>query len=77
MYTRAFIIGSEDRKRIKCSVIVHEKNVSFVPEKIFVCDYMLISLWNGVCKRLTDVMNETTFMLVSKKNCHLLWKKFF
>ena len=76
MYTRTFIIGSEDGKKIKCSVIVHEKNVSFIPEKIFVCNcYVDFALklrlqkinWEDIYHEVTDVMNKTTFMLVSKK----------
>ena len=85
MYTSTFIIGSEDRKRIKCSLIVHEKNVSFFPKKIFVCDcYVDFTLnwhlqktnWKDIYHKVTDVMNETTFMLVSKK-LSLVVKKVF
>ena len=73
MYTRTFIIGSEDGEWIKCSVIVHEKNLGFVPKKIFVCNcYVDFTLkwhlqktnWEDIYHEVTDVMNETTFILV-------------
>ena len=82
MYT---IIGSKNGERTECFAVVEEKKLNVVSEKIFVCDcYMDFGLkwqlqttnWENIYHEVTEIMNETTFMLFSKK-CVICCEKSF
>ena len=82
MYT---IIGSDNGERIECSAVVEEK-INVVPKKIFVCDcYFDFGLkwqlqktnWENIYHEVIEIMNETTFMLFSKKCVICCEKTFF
>ena len=86
MCTKTCINGSENGERIKCSAVVEEKKVSVVPKKIFVCDCYLDFVfkwklqktnWENVYDEVTEIMNEATFMLFSKKFVIYYEKSFF
>ena len=84
MYT---IIGSENGEKIECSAVVEEKKkLNVVPKTIFVCDcYFDFGLkwqlqktnWENIYHEVTEIMNETTFMLFSKKFVICCEKIFF
>ena len=82
-YTKTCIIGSENGERIKCSAIVEEKK-NVVLKKIFACDNFDFGLkwqlqktnWENIYHEVTEIMNETTFMLFSKK-CVIYFEKSF
>ena len=81
--TKTCIIGSENGERIKCSAIVEEKK-NVVLKKIFACDNFDFGLkwqlqktnWENIYHEVTEIMNETTFMLFSKK-CVIYFEKSF
>ena len=78
------IIGSKNGEKIECSPIVEEKKLNVVPKKIFVGDYFDFGLkWRlqktnceNICPEVTEIMNEATFLLFSKKNVICYEKSF-
>ena len=70
------IIGSKNGEKIEWSAVVEKKQTKCCSKKIFACDcYFDFGLkwrlqktnWENIYHEVTELMNEATFMLLSKK----------